>query len=241
VLGAARRFWGRGRTARSGASGCPPTAPVPGDSCHACLRVDGLCGALQTVVVDQDGAASGTAARVCHCCGKPLPEGNLAWDYAEPDPLARLAQDERARRLVIQNSGVVIARGLGGFIRVILPVPVEHDREATFGVWLNVPDVQEWERVMEAGRQGGDSWAGVRFAGRLATAVRPWPQVFGSWAQALAPGPGLAARLVHSPDPLLAGVLTGVWPEETIRSVRGQHTPWEMTGDPTPNPYASSF
>jgi hypothetical protein len=192
-------------------------------------------------VVDQDGAASGGTGRVCHCCGQPVPEGNLAWDFPEPDPLAFLSDDERARRLGFQTPQIVGVEGLGNFIRVILPVPVEHDREATLGVWLSIPELREWERVIDAASQGGDAWAGVRFAGRLVTAVQPWPQVFGSWTQALVPGPGKVPRLVHSVDPVLANVLTSVWPEETIRSGRESHTPADMTGGPTPNPYTGSF
>jgi hypothetical protein len=114
---------------------------------------------------------------------------------------------------------------------------VEHDREATFGIWLNVPGMPEWNRVMEAGRQGGDSWAGTRFAGRVVTGVQPWPEAFGAWAQALVPGPDQAPRLNHSHDRLLARILATSWPEDTIRSGRPRHVPVDMTGGPTANPY----
>jgi hypothetical protein len=90
---------------------------------------------------------------------------------------------------------------------------------------------------MEAGRQGGDSWVGLRFAGRVATADQPWPQIFGAWAQALVRGPDRAPRLVHSHDPLLAEVLASTWPEEAIRPGRNRHEPRDMADGPTPNPY----
>lgn len=174
---------------------------------------------------------------MCHCCGKPVPEGNLAWDYLEPDPLAFLSDEERERRLGFQTPQVTGVKGLGNFIRVILPVPVEHDREATFGVWLVIPGLREWRRVMKAATQGGEAWAGTRFAGRLVTAVQPWPEVFGSWAQALVPGPDKVPLLVRGAAPELARVLTSVWPEEAILSARERHMPADMTGGPTPNPY----
>jgi len=191
--------------------------------------------------VDQEGTNSGAPALVCHCCGQRVPEGNLAWDYPEPDPLFFLSEEERAIRLTVQTPQVVIVKGLGNFIRAILPVPVEHDREATFGVWLNIPELHEWNRVIAAASRGGDAWGGVKFAGRLATAVHPWPEVFGSWTQAVVPGPDTVPRLVHSTDPLLAKVLTDRWPEETIRSARQSHMPSDLTGGPTRNPYAGSF
>lgn len=56
-------------------------------------------------------------------------------------------------------------------------------------------------------------------------------------------GTGRGARadktpeLVHSVDPLLAQVLTNVWPEEAIRQSREAYEPRDMEGGPTPNPY----
>jgi hypothetical protein len=187
--------------------------------------------------VDRDVVTPGVAGPVCHCCGKPLPEGNLAWDYPVPDPAAFLSEEELGERAAFRSRKVMSITGLGNFICVVLPVPVEHDREATLGIWLSIPEAREWKRVMEAGRQGGDSWVGLRFAGRVATAAQPWPQIFGAWAQAIVPGPDRAPRLVHSHHPLLTDVLARTWPEEVIRSGRNNHEPRDMAGGPTPNPY----
>lgn len=191
--------------------------------------------AFQTVAVTQD---SPDPQPVCSCCGKPIPEGNLAWDIEEPDPLAYLSESERAANLVVQTRAIVQVKGLGNFIRVILPVPVEHDRQATFGVWLCITEPGEWGRVLDAGKQGGDAWAGLKFAGRLVTALEPWPDIFGVWTQAVVPAADKVPQLVHSVDPLLAHVLTNVWPEDVIRLDRGTHEPRDMEGGPTPNPYA---
>jgi hypothetical protein len=194
-------------------------------------------GLRQTVLVDHDSVASGPVGSLCRCCGKPVPEGSLAWDYPVPDPVAFLSEAEFARRTVFRSQRIISVTGLGNFIYVILPVPVEHDREATLGIWLVIPGQREWQRVMEAGRKGGDAWAGLRFAGRVVTAVQPWPQVFGAWAQTRVPGPDQAPRVIHSHDRLLADVLAGSWPEDMIRSGRYAHEPVDMTGGPTPDPY----
>jgi hypothetical protein len=180
------------------------------------------------------------ASQMCSCCGKPLPPGHLAWDYAEPDPVVLLSEAERAEWIAVKTAQIMQVRRLGNFIRVILPVPIEHDREATFGVWLDIPERDEWQRVIAAASQGGQAWAGVRFAGRLVTAVPPWPSIFGVWTQALAPAPNKVPRLVHSVDPVLNAVLTRQWPEDAIRSARHTYVPHEMTGGPTPNPYAGT-
>jgi hypothetical protein len=170
-----------------------------------------------------------------------LPTDNLAWDVEEPDPLAYLSDEERASRIGAQTQQIATVHGLGNFIRVILPVPVEHDREATFGVWLCIPDEKEWKRVIGAASRGGEAWAGVTFAGRLTTAVQPWPEIFGAWTQAVVPGPNKVPRLTHSVDPTLAQVLTERWPDELVRSARGAHIPGRMTGGATPDPYARSL
>jgi hypothetical protein len=156
----------------------------------AASGVDGAGKTRQTVLVDQDGVASGTTGPACRCCGKPLPEGNLAWDYPGPDPVALLSAEDLAQRTLFHSQRVMGVTGLGNFTQVILPVLVEHDRAATLGIWLAVPE-PAGERVMKAGR-----------------------------------------------DRLLAKVLTSTWPEEMIRSARSRHTPSDMTGGPTPDPYA---
>jgi hypothetical protein len=97
--------------------------------------------------VDQDAVTSGTLG-----AGKPVPEGNLAWDYPAPDAVAYISDEVLADRIAFRSRRVMSITGLGNFIYVILPVPVEHDREATLGIWLNVPEMREWTRIMEAGR-----------------------------------------------------------------------------------------
>lgn len=182
-----------------------------------------------------------STTQLCSCCGKPLPEGNLAWDIEEPDPVAYLDDAERADRIRAQTEQIFCVTGLGNFIRVILPVPVEHDRTATFGVWLCIPDIKEWRRIIDAAKRGGNAWAGLTFEGRLVTAVQPWGDIFGVWTQAVVPGPNLVPRLVHSHDPLLARVLTETWSEDVIRSSRDQHAARPLSGGPTPNPYRRSI
>jgi hypothetical protein len=62
-----------------------------------------------------------------------VPEGNLAWDYEVPDPVMHLPEDEWAARVVVQTQQIMTVRQMGNFVRVILPVPVEHDRGGPAG------------------------------------------------------------------------------------------------------------
>jgi hypothetical protein len=174
---------------------------------------------------------------ICGCCGEPLPQGNLAWTYERPDPIVQLSDAELTERTIFQSAAVMSVKDLGNFIRVILPIPVDHDRVATLGIWVCVPQHTEWQRIMHAGRQGGDLWASTEFAGRVVTAVQPWPEIFGEWALIRVREPGPAPRIVHSSNPLLAEILTGPVPGELIQSNRGSHSPRRMSGGPTLNPY----
>jgi hypothetical protein len=124
--------------------------------------------------MEQDAMTSGVTGPVCHCCGKPLPPGNLSWDYPAPDPVASMSQAQLAQRIAFRSQRVISVTGLGNFISVILPVAVEHEREATLGIWLHIPEQQDCNQVMEAGRKGGKSWDGLRFAGG-SPAVSPPP------------------------------------------------------------------
>jgi hypothetical protein len=60
------------------------------------------------------------SVELCRCCGEPLPDGNLAWDLEEPDPMTYLDEAERAGRIVARTPQVLCVSGLGNFIRVIL-------------------------------------------------------------------------------------------------------------------------
>jgi hypothetical protein len=174
---------------------------------------------------------------ICGCCGQVLPQANLAWNYERPDPIVALTDAELAERTIFQSAAVTSVKDLGNFIRVILPIPTDHDRIATLGIWVCVPQNTDWQRVMQAGREGGALWATTEFAGRVVTAVQPWPEIFGEWAMIRVGPPGPAPCVVHSYNPVLAEILAGPVPGELIRSHRNTHSPRTITGGPTPNPY----
>ncbi|HEX9030401.1 MAG TPA: hypothetical protein VF834_01065, partial [Streptosporangiaceae bacterium] len=76
--------------------------------------------------MDDDQPNPGASRPLCHCCGKPVPEGNLAWDYMIPDPIAFISGEQLADRLIFRSEKVISVSGAGNFIQVILPIPVEH-------------------------------------------------------------------------------------------------------------------
>lgn len=163
--------------------------------------------------------------QICYRCGKPLGAHNLAWDYPIPDPVT-----DREDAIVVRTEQVITAQGLGSYVRVILPIPVDTGHEVTLGVWMAITDGALWDRILGAGRAGGDAWAGLEFTGRLAVAVRPWPEVFGNRATARVPGVDTVPRVVASVDEPLTRVLAGDWPEQWVVEARGHHVPGRLPG-----------
>ena len=53
------------------------------------------------------------AGALCRCCGKPVPEGSLAWDYPVPDPVAFLSEAELTRRTVFRTQRIIIVTRAG--------------------------------------------------------------------------------------------------------------------------------
>jgi 8-oxo-dGTP diphosphatase len=152
----------------------------------------------------------------CYCCGKVLGPDNLAWDYPLPDDLAKLTEDELARCMTVNTGQIVVAKGFGNAIRVILPVPLDTGRTATFGVWLAIATADEWHRVVDAAGGRGEPWPGCTFSGRLLNAVAPWPEVYLANATARAPGENKVAWIVASPHEKLSQVLIGPWSQHEV-------------------------
>jgi hypothetical protein len=143
----------------------------------------GQVSARHCPVVDKDGVTPGEAGPLCHCCGKPIPEGNLAWDYPVPDPVALLSEEDLAVRVVFRSQPIMSVRELGNFIYVILPVPVEF-RGTSHG-WVPRTTVR-WlydHRVLRMPPPGTRVWMG----GLNTTDVRASAQAASLYAAAQVP------------------------------------------------------
>ena len=98
-------------------SDCPAPAGKPAEprrSWHSRLWPSVLAlGSPRLVLVDRGVVTSGAAGPVCHCCGQPVPAGNLAWDYPVPDPVAFLSEEELAGRIIFRSQRVISVTGPG--------------------------------------------------------------------------------------------------------------------------------
>ena len=168
----------------------------------------------------------------CQCCGTPLAADHLTWRYPVPDVIAELSGAEAEQRLEVHTEAVIVAAGVGSFVRVRLPIRMDTDRSASLGVWLKIVDAETFYRVMDAGRTGGAAWQSLSFRGRLANTVEPWPEVYQAVAVAAVPEEPdrppanddddlTVPRIVSSEHPLLSRLLTEPWPQEEFLRWRG--------------------
>jgi hypothetical protein len=165
-------------------------------------------------------AVTAPKSKICYCCGQELPAENMAWDYLYPDDVAELTDDQRAAQITFQSRAVIVS-DVGSFIRAILPVRLDVGPVASLGVWLAIISEADYDRIMAAGRTGGDAWALLTFSGRVANHVEPWPEVFGAMAMVVVSGPGPAPRITDSTDSMLREVLTKQWPHREFLQARG--------------------
>jgi hypothetical protein len=156
-----------------------------------------------------------------HCgCGGELDPEHPGVDLPLPHPVAELPEAERAERIVQHTGAVLVADGLGSFLKVRLPVRLDDGRTLVYLAWvyLRNPDLAEVSRRARAGTLDGH-----RFEGVFGNAIAPWGEallkapvvVVGRPA---GPNGGVGIpEIVESAQPLLREVLTGRWPADLAR------------------------
>ncbi|MEU6239649.1 DUF6348 family protein [Streptomyces sp. NPDC047024] len=152
-------------------------------------------------------------------CGRHLDPGQPGFAFPLPHLLAELSDEERARRVRADTGPVIIADGIGNFLKVRLPVRLEDGRTVVYRVWvyLHAPVINEFtERVHE------DRLSGHRFEGLLCNAVGPWgeellraPVVLGG-QRVNEDGSIRIPEVLESSHPLLNKVLRESWPAEFV-------------------------
>lgn len=152
--------------------------------------------------------------QTCGCCGALVDDQNLRWEYELPDELA----DDTDQ--ISYRSRAVILSEVGSFLRCIAPIRLDDGAVARFGVWVAILD--DADRVMAAGRAGGDAWATLRFTGVLTNTLRPWPTIYRPIVSVAVSEPDLVPLLIDSRDPLLRDVLTRSWPHAEVIPQREQ-------------------
>ena len=97
--------------------------------------------------------------------------------------------------------------GLGGFVRVLLPVHLTDGYTVTFGTWLGVhPD--DLNRAFNVWWQA--EYQDLQLEGRLANALPKWG-LLGAAASTVVRDTDATPYVAHSGDPILSSVLSEEW------------------------------
>jgi hypothetical protein len=162
----------------------------------------------------------------CACCGETLHDDHIAWNITLPQPIAELGRRQMDARITTQTDMLLVARGVGNFFRVILPIPMDTGREATVGVWISVGPA-DVDRVISAAHGPGEEWGKLSYSGVIANGVEPWAGIYRAPATVAVIGQDSAEdgvlkvpRVVASEHPLLHRVLTESWPEREFLRAR---------------------
>lgn len=155
----------------------------------------------------------------CACCGEALDPDDPRFDLPLPEPVAALSEARR-QATVEGTEMVLIARGIGNFIKVLLPVRLDDGRTVTYSLWVGL-GAPLMEKVCDLIR--AENYRNLTFEGLLANGVRPWGDTLlrahvrvdavsenGSWYLVV----------VGSDTPALAEVLAREWPADHVLGSR---------------------
>ncbi|WP_186767898.1 DUF6348 family protein [Streptomyces qinzhouensis] len=105
-----------------------------------------------------------------HDCGEHLDPEHPGFELPLPHLIAELTEEERARRVRVSNEVIMVAEGVGNFLKVRLPVRLDDGRTVVYLAWiyLNAAVIGEFNERVHNG-----TLAGHRFEGLLCNAIGP--------------------------------------------------------------------
>ncbi|MEV6107333.1 DUF6348 family protein [Streptomyces sp. NPDC051940] len=200
--------------------------PLPagsGQPSYPTARLDLAPASAQT-----DAHSHGTACD-CDCdCGGHLDAEHPGFDLALPHLVAELSDEERKRRVKSDTGAIIIAEGVGNFLKVRLRIRLDDGRTVVYLAWVYLQAAVIDDFVQ---RVHNDNLAGHRFEGLLCNAIDPWgedvlraPVVLGS-QQINEDGSVRRSEVLESSDPLLSKVLSETWPATFVLGDRFPRSP----------------
>ncbi|MGV9249042.1 DUF6348 family protein [Streptomyces sp. NPDC003710] len=156
----------------------------------------------------------------CGCeCGRHLDPEHPGFELPLPHLIAELSEEERTRRVRADTGAIMIAEGVGNFLKVRLPIRLEDGRTVVYLVWICL---QAWVIKEFTKRVHNKTLAGHRFEGLLCNAIGPWGEellrapVVLRGQQINEDGSVRYCEVVESSHPLLSKVLHGLWSAEFV-------------------------
>lgn len=140
-----------------------------------------------------------------------------------PHLVAELSEKERRRRVRTDTGAMMIADGVGNFLKVRLPVQLDDGRTVVFLAWVYLK-AEVLSEYVERVHNG--SLDGFQFEGLFCNAVEPWgeellraPVVLGGQRHN-EDGSIAITEVLDTSHPLLSRVLRERWPTELVLSAR---------------------
>lgn len=150
---------------------------------------------------------------VCPTCGRALDEHNRHIRFGVPEPVLSIPKDERAA-LTWGNDVLMQVKGVGGFVRILLPVKLTGGYTVTFGAWLSV-DSPSLRRAWELWED--ERYKDLRLSGVLANMLPGWEdETYVKPIEAAVINTEHTPYAVASSDEFMSRVLNDEWPHEFV-------------------------
>jgi hypothetical protein len=172
--------------------------------------------------IDPDSDACGSHGADC-CCGGELDPEHPGFELSLPHLVAELSEEERAARVRVDTGVMMVADGVGNFLKVRLPIPLDDGRTVVYLLWIYLK-AEAIEEVVA--RVHDDTLPGHRFEGLLCNVFGPWGEevlrapVVLEGQPVVREGRVPYCEVVESGHPLLSKVLTDRWPAEFVLGER---------------------
>ncbi|MFF5019799.1 DUF6348 family protein [Streptomyces sp. NPDC001165] len=165
----------------------------------------------------------------CACdCGGHLDPKHPGFDLALPHLVAELSEEERRRCVKSDTGAIIIAEGVGNFLKVRLPIRLHDGRTVVYLAWVYLQAAVIDDFVQ---RVHNDNLAGHRFEDLLCNAIGPWgkdvlraPVVLGG-QRINEDGSVRRSEVLESSHPLLSKVLSETWSAAFVLGDRFPRSP----------------
>jgi hypothetical protein len=149
----------------------------------------------------------------CPSCGRPLDEHNRHIRFRVPEPVLSIPEEERAA-LTWGNDVLMQVEGIGGFVRILVPVKLTEGFKVTYGAWLSVAS-DDLRRAWEVWTD--PAYADLRLVGVLANMLPGWEsETYVKPLEAAVLNVEQTPYAIDSPDDFMRRVIQDEWPHEQV-------------------------
>jgi hypothetical protein len=157
---------------------------------------------------------------MCPSCGRPLDDHNRHIRFGVPEPVLSIPEGDRAA-LTWGNDVLMQVEGIGGFVRILVPVKLTGGYTVTYGAWLSVEsdDLRRaWEVWMDP------AYADLRLGGVLANMLPGWEsETYVKPLETAVLNVEHAPYAIDSSDDFMRRVLQDEWPHEDVLAAIGPY------------------